>query len=86
MGFIKEGKLLLILYKLALALLETTSQAASNTIQGGLYLQPRGTNPAWGVEETARQQWKVLITVDTGVGVREQHMSKHSIKPMRHKV
>lgn len=36
MGFIKEGKLLLILYKLALALLETTSQAASNTIQGGL--------------------------------------------------
>lgn len=48
MGFIEEGKLL-ILYKLVLAPLETTSQATSNTTQGGWpYLQPRGTNPTRG--------------------------------------
>lgn len=45
MSFIEEGKLL-ILYKLVFAPLETTSQATSNTTQGGRpYLQPRGTNP-----------------------------------------
>lgn len=48
MGFIKEGKLLM-LYKLVLTPLETTSQATSNTPQGGRpYLHPRGTNPTRG--------------------------------------
>lgn len=81
-GFIKEGKLL-ILYKLVLVPLETTSQATSSTTQGVLIsnLEEQTLLRGGG---TARQQRKVLVTVDTGVGVREQHVSKHLIKPVRH--